>query len=221
MGLLNTLQTVAAPPARLAASDEPGFDLAFELSGGELPADYPAALAAAVLAHLPWAAADPLFGIHRINAPLTDAGYLLSRRSRLQLRVGKSRLADAAALVGQTLEFGATRLSVGRATPRPLTAFPTLGAPLVVNTRADELAFLEDLGMQLELLGVDAGVICGKPAEVAGPTRTLRGFAVVLHELSPADSLRIQKLGLGGARRLGCGLFTHHKIIDVAEAWSD
>lgn len=221
MGLLSTLQTLAASPEHAAGSDEPAFDLSFEVQGSELAADYPAALAAAVLARLPWAADDPLFGIHRINAPLTDAGYLLSRRSRLQLRVGKSRLADASALAGQTLDFGATRLALGRATPRPLTPFPTLGAQQVVNTRADEPAFLEDLELQLELLGVEAGVICGKPAEVAGPTRTLKGFAVVLHELSPADSLRIQRLGLGGARRLGCGLFTHHKIIDVAEAWSD
>lgn len=221
MGLLNTLQAAEAARTRAAAGDETALDLVFELRGRELPADYPAALEAAVMDRLPWAADDPRFGIHPINAPLTEAGYLLSRRSRLQLRVVSSRLVDASALCGQEIEIGSSALSIGRATPRALAPFPTLRAPLVVNTRADETAFLEDIALQLELLGVKAGVLCGKAASVASRSGRLAGFALVLHDLTPAHSLTIQTLGLGGARRLGCGLFIHHKIIDGPDVWSD
>lgn len=220
MGLLNTLQAAEAARARTAA-DEAALDLVFELRGSELPADYPAALEAAVMARLPWAADDPRFGIHPINAPLTESGYVLSRRSRLQLRVASSLLVDAAALCGQEIALGSSVLAIGRATPRPLSPFPTLRAPLVVNTTADEPAFMEDIALQLELLGVKAGVLCGKAASVASRSGPLTGFALVLHDLSPADSLKIQVLGLGGARRLGCGLFIHHKIIDGPDVWSD
>jgi CRISPR-associated protein Cas6 len=215
MSLLTTLQglqSATSPAAREAV------DLSFELGGDVLPADYPARLEAALLAAMPWAAEDPVLGIHPVRAPLTDAGYMLSRRARLTVRVLAVRAPEVEALGGRTLDLGASPLSIGRATTRPVTPFPTLRAPMVVNLFADEQAFLDDIGMQLEVLDIRGEAMCGRPAQVASGQGMLHGFSLVLHGLSAEHSLRLQTIGLGPGRRLGCGLFVHHKIIDGLDA---
>lgn len=217
MSLLAVLRGTRAGDATGAAV----VDLSFDLQGDVLPADYPQDLEAALVAALPWAADEPLLGIHRVRAPLTEAGYVLSRRSRLTVRVPVARQEEAARLAGCALNVGPCRLGVGRVAAKPVTAFPTLRAPLVVNAFADEQAFLDDVGMQLEVLAVRGDAMCGKAAAVASPGGTLRGFALVLHGLSAEDSLRVQAVGLGPGRRLGCGLFVHHKIIDGLDAWPE
>ncbi|PIV74684.1 MAG: hypothetical protein COW56_04530, partial [Rhodocyclales bacterium CG17_big_fil_post_rev_8_21_14_2_50_68_7] len=45
-----------------------------------------------------------------------------------------------------------------------------------------------------------------------GPER-FAGFGLMLHGLSPEDSLRMQSSGLGTNRTLGCGIFIPHKSI--------
>jgi CRISPR-associated protein Cas6 len=224
MSLLGTMQRLGKAGVRpggdaaLAISGMQVFDLSFELEGTVLPHDYPRRIEAALLGALPWAADDPVLGVHRVRAPLTEAGYLLSKRSRLTLRTVESRLQEMAALSGRSLEFGAAEVALGRATAKPVLPFPTLRAQMVVNGLADEQAFMDDIGMQLEVLGVKAEAMCGRPATIPGLAGTLSGFALVVHELRPEHSLRLQAIGLGPARRLGCGLFVHHKIIDGLDA---
>lgn len=216
MSLLVALRGVQREGAAAAV-----VDLSFELHGEVLPVDYPQDLEAALVEALPWAADEPLLGIHRVRAPLTEAGYVLSRRARLTVRVPAARQTETAALAGRKLDSGRGRFGVGRVVARPVTPFPTLRAPLVVNAFADEQAFIDDVGMQLEVLAVRGEAMCGKPASVGSSGGTLRGFALVLHGLSAEDSLRVQALGLGPGRRLGCGLFVHHKIIDGLDAWPE
>ena len=221
MSLLGTLQALEAARTRSGEGEDAVIDYAFELTGSHLPPNYPAALDAAIVGVLPWALKDPFFGIHAIKAPLTEAGYVLSRRSRLQIRAFASRAEDVSGLQGKTLTCGDASVTVGKMVHRPVTAFPTLRAQMVVNALADEQVFMDDVGMQLEVLGIKGGVMCGMPASVQGDSGLLNGFAVVLHELSPAHSLRLQTVGLGGARRLGCGLFVHHKVIEGPDAWPE
>lgn len=220
MSLFGAMQGLRTAQATGTGID-PVVDLCFELSGEVLPHDYPAALERAILDVLPEVADDPVFGIHRIRAPLTQAGYVLSRRARLQLRVASSKVARFESLGGRTIDVGGAALSVGRPVTRPVTAFPTLRAQMVVNRFDDEQAFMDDVGMQLEVLEVKGEAMCGKPAELAGADGILRGFALVMHGLSMADSLRLQVVGLGARRRLGCGLFVHHKVIDSLDAWPE
>lgn len=221
MSLLATLKALEAARQRPDGGDDAVVDFSFEIKGQSLPGDYPAGLEAAILESLPWAGNDPFFGIHPVNAPLTDAGYMLSRRSRLQLRAFASHAGELAELTGQELKFGDARVTIGAVTQRPVKPFATLRAQMVVNSLADEAAFIDDIGMQLEVLAIKGGVICGKAAAVNGQSGQLEGFAVVVHDLSPSHSLRLQTIGLGGARRLGCGLFVHHKIIEGPEAWPE
>ena len=221
MSLLGTLQAMEATRNPSGGIADLAMDFAFEMRGDILPFDYPAQLDLAMHALLPAVDKDPFFAIHAVKAPLTETGYVLSRRSRLQLRALESKSAEIEQLVGKTLHLGDVAIVLGSMTRRPVTPFPTLRSGMVVNLLGDEQAFMDDIGMQLEVLGVKAGAMCGKPHTVMGHQGRIEGYALVLHDLSPAHSVRVQTVGLGGSRRLGCGLFVHHKVIDGPEAWPE
>lgn len=199
-----------------AAVDAPMLDLAFELRGDILPQAYPFALEAALCQALPWFGDEPLAGVHPIRAPATDYGIVLSRRARLVLRLPEARAEAATALCGRSLSIGAATLAIGPASLRPLAPFATLHAWNVASSAADAQGFIDDVAMQLEALAVRAQLICGRPEALAYGVRRVAGYGLALHGLSPADSLRLQQHGLGAARRLGCGIFLHHKIIEGA-----
>lgn len=204
-----------------SAAQAGAVDLSFELTADLLPRDYALALADAVGEVLPGLADDELFGIHPIRGAWTEAGLVLSRRSRLLVRVAKGRDEEVLSLAGRTLRVGEVSLAVGAGTPRPVTAFPTLRSAVVLAPHADEQAFIDEVGLRLAVLGVEGEPICGKAARVITPSGVADGFSLVLHGVSSAHSLRLQTVGLGPHRRLGCGLFVHHKLIQLADASPD
>ena len=95
----------------------------------------------------------------------------------------------------------------------------------MVSRFSDEQAFVDEIGMQLEVLEVKAEMMCGRAVTLrdsaGGGERQVSGFSVVLHDLSIEHSLRLQAMGLGSSRQLGCGLFVHHKIIDGLDAYPE
>ena len=68
----------------------------------------------------------------------------------------------------------------------------------------------------LRALGVDCGFISGRRRTSIAGGREIAGFALALHGLGPADSLRVQSAGIGGERRLGWGIFVPAKAIVAA-----
>jgi CRISPR-associated protein Cas6 len=75
----------------------------------------------------------------------------------------------------------------------------------------DEIAFMRAMDADLQALAVRSQVICGKRQHHAWPAGALTTFSLMLHGLSASDSLRLQELGLGRHRLLGCGIFVPHK----------
>ncbi|MDR2189602.1 MAG: type I-MYXAN CRISPR-associated protein Cas6/Cmx6 [Azonexus sp.] len=203
----------AACAAPVGQPERPMVDLAFALAGDRLPSAYAFPLEAALVDALPWLGEDEACGIHPIRAPLTADGLILSRRSRLILRLPADRADDARRLTGRRLPVGDVALTIGIPSLRPLTPFATLQARNVATAARDEQGFVADIVGQLDRLGARARLICGRAATLDDGARQIRGFGLVLYELSPAHSLLLQARGLGFARRLGCGVFVHHKII--------
>jgi CRISPR-associated protein Cas6 len=214
MSIVSTLATLRRTDARTDAGHAGEFvDLAFALAGESLPKTYAFRLEAALIEALPWFADEPQAGIHPIRGPVTDFGLILSQRARLILRIPAKRVRDAGSLSGQELAIGPAALRVGAATLRPIVPFATLRSWHVATGAADEQGFVDDVAFQLEVLGIKAQMICGKPERLAEGERQVGGFGLALHDLSPAHSLLLQVHGLGACRRLGCGLFVQHKII--------
>ncbi|MCW5635444.1 MAG: type I-MYXAN CRISPR-associated protein Cas6/Cmx6 [Rubrivivax sp.] len=204
----------SAAPAAGAASPGDMLDLAFAVQGDVLPRVHRAALAAALQQVLPWLDEASGVAIHRLNVA-TGGGplALLSGRTRLTLRLPRSRIVDAAPLAGRTLDVAGHALRVGAAQPRELLPFGTLFAHFVAADgeagAGDEAAFLEAVERELDGLGVSARAVCGRHQTLEGGR--LGGYGLMLDRLDRGDSRRMLEHGLGAHRLWGCGVFVPHK----------
>lgn len=187
-------------------------DVTFALNGRSLPADHAYALWREVARVLPWLAAERQAGILPLRAPEHGDDLLLPRRARLVLRVPAALAQQARQLSGQVLDVGGHALEVGDARERPLQPSPTLHAQLVASA-GPEQEFVAGTMKELRALGIGGKLICGKRYALAGSEGRISGFSLVVHELKPHESLRLQYTGLGGERRHGCGIFIPYKVI--------
>ncbi len=203
----------------MSGSHEPDLiaslaDVVFDVQGQTVPRDHAMALQEAVAAKLSWWGGESAAGIHPLKLVAgTDlnAPGLLSRRSRLLLRVPRARLDQTLALSGTELTLGEHRLRIGQGHARELLAHATLYAYHVFSPDGDEVRFMQDTNQELERMGVRFLSVCGKNHRYRLGGRDLSAFSLMLHGLSPADSLRIQERGVGPHRQWGCGLFVPHK----------
>ncbi|MBS1180011.1 MAG: CRISPR-associated protein Cas6, subtype [Proteobacteria bacterium] len=196
----------------LPVLDEPAVDVAFALDGRSLPRDHAQALADALTARLPWLAAHPTAGVHPVKVVPGDGpqGWL-SQRARLLLRVPQSLQPALAVLDGCTLGVAGSTLRLGPPTPHRLLPHGTLYAYFVAAASDDEAAFMRDVQAELDALHIDAHTVCGKRQVRHSDAGVVVGFSLMLHGLGPADSLTVQRVGIGPRRALGCGLFVPHK----------
>jgi CRISPR-associated protein Cas6 len=200
-------------------------DAVFAIECRSLPVDHAWALSAAIQAALPWFADEPQAGLHTVHGAASGAGWVrpegkdarveLSRRTRLMLRLPGRRMADAAALTGRTLDIAGSPMRVGRLAARPLLRIASLFSRSVIfEGAADEPAFLAAAGEGLRALGVEAStMLCGRDVTLATPEGTYRTRSLMLTVATPAQSLQLQRQGLGEARKLGCGVFIPHKDV--------
>lgn len=191
-------------------------DLAFALEGRRLPLDHAQPLLEGIRKHLPWLGTHPGAGIHAIaGAPSGETGgdIVINRRTRLLLRVPRGEAARAEALCGAELSIDGNALRIGAAQIRELLPHATLYAHRVDLEAADEAIFLAAAGAALQKLGIEAGLICGKARKIQAEHGLVQGYSLMIHDVAPEASLRLQDAGLGGHRLLGCGVFIPHKSI--------
>jgi CRISPR-associated protein Cas6 len=214
------------------------IDLAFQIRCPTLPVDHAWALREAIREHLPWftddasddTGADLHPGLHLIHCAESGNGWQrpqdgvihLSRRTPLVLRLAAERVEDARRLSGQVLRFQGYRLELGDAKPRPLERTNTLYARHLAAPSsdtepladADEAAFLawaigELQGRRLAF----KKVLCGRQQRLHRPQGDLFTRSLMVADLTYSDAARLQELGLGPHRTLGCGLFIPHKRV--------
>lgn len=203
-------------------------DVAFQIECRSLPVEHTHALSTAVLEALPWLNDEADAGIHMIHGAESGNGWMrpeatgegggvlyLSRRTRLELRVPKTRLADTRALTGRSLDIAGHSLRVGVGQPRLLSPITTLFCRSVeADPGQDEESFLRTSHAQLQALGIRCGkMLCGRSHSVDLPERRLFTRSLMLADLSVDHSILLQQKGLGPGRKLGCGLFLPHKDI--------
>lgn len=189
-------------------------DVVFDVQGRAVPRDHAAVLHEAIAVHLPWWNQEPGVGIHPLKLVAAADGQslaLLARRTRLLLRVPRERLADTIALSGADLALGPHHIQIGQGHTRELLAHATLYAYHVFSPDGDEVRFMDGIHQELEQLGIRFLSVCGKNHVYRLGGREVSAFSLMLHGLSPKDSLRIQERGLGPHRHWGCGLFVPHK----------
>jgi CRISPR-associated protein Cas6 len=209
----------------VGAQEDEVVDAVFAIECRSLPVDHAYALSEAIRAALPWFAEEPQAGLHTVHGAASGAGWQrpegehallqLSQRTKLVLRLPGRRMADAAALTGRTLDVAGSPMRVGRLSERPLLRIASLFARSVIfESAADESAFVAAATEGLRALGVEVStMLCGRDVTLATPQETYRTRSLMLTVATPAQSLALQRHGLGEARKLGCGVFIPHKDV--------
>jgi CRISPR-associated protein Cas6 len=194
-------------------------DAQFDLAGSELAEDHGQALFDSLTRLAPWLAGSDKSGIHPIHGAASGRGTLvINRRAKLVLRLPLALLDAAKDLCGQSIDLGCGPIRIGDLKIKPLQPFGYLYAPFVDMGTADEERFLELAAAQLEKMGVQAGLIPGKPRKMLVPDGEVVGYSLMLHDVTLANSILIQEQGLGWNRLKGCGLFVPHKSIKEVTA---
>lgn len=194
------------------------IDMVFSLSGRSLRPDYALPLWQSLRVMLPWLSDEPSAGILPIAGASAGDGILyLSHRAHLTLRLPQRRAGDAYALSGLQLDLGGG-VEIGEARLRALVPSPAQYSPCVAIGCAAEEEFLAECATRLDEIGVSCSLVCGRAQARSGEEGEIRGFSLMLHGLTAAHSLRIQQLGLGEARKLGCGIFVPHKTATAVGA---
>jgi CRISPR-associated protein Cas6 len=192
------------------------IEISFDLHGESIPADYPHKLWEALLRIAPALADSDDVGVIPLRGPNNSGELLLPKRAKLALRLPLAMLDAAQAMSGQALQIGAGTLRLGQGKTREIQPYSTLHAHLVAGP-SDEAAFMEMVHAALAALDVSSKLICGRHHSLNTDREVISGFSLVIHDLTPEDSLRVQYTGMGTGRNLGCGIFMPHKVISGLE----
>lgn len=193
-------------------------DIQFELRGVRVPLDHGYALFRALERLLPWLADDALVGagIHPIHGADSGAGELiLNHRTKLVLRLPAERLIDALAIKGETLDVSGNTLLIGAGKVKALPRHTPLYAHRVTTGSVEEAGFTRDIMRLLDELGIETRFICGKRQTISTDGGIVAGYSLMLHGLPIEHAIRVQQVGIGNYRKLGCGIFIPHKSINA------
>lgn len=202
-------------------------DIAFRLDCRCLTVDHTRELHAAIIETLPWFPDEPLAGLHLIYVAGSQNGWMrpeepdeilhLSRRTRLTLRLPFDRVTDARVLCGQQLMIGQHEMKIGEAAEKPLLPASVLFSRHIISDETSETDFLQRMAdeMRSKEIGFKK-LLPGRLLNLRGPGGIIRTRSLMVGDLEPDDSIRLQESGLGTGRHYGCGLFIQHKGIRSA-----
>lgn len=212
-------------------------DLVFNIQCRELPVDHAYALGTALCEAAPVLTSDPRVAIHEIHLAGSQNGWerpdpqlgqklMLSRRTKLHVRAPKELHDEIRqALNGAALDVEGHSLTIGDAKLKPLSKQGTIFARHIVlepGEETDENAFLLRLAKELQAKGIQVKkALCGITQEMQTPEGPLKTRSLLLANLRPEDSVRLQQEGLGSHHHCGCGIFLPHKGIDPVKTAED
>lgn len=201
-------------------------DIIFRIRCKQLAVDHAQALAQAVLNHVPQLSSEPGSGVHTIHVAGSQNGWerpdtedevlILSKRTRLQLRVAHSSADQMIQELNDTeLQVNGDSLVVLQGKVKTFSPTPTLLARHTyfdATTPLDEQTFISRLIEQCsELDFKPSKVLCGKEHLMKTPDGQVCMRSVLLADVPPLASLRLQDNGLGLGRFMGCGILIPHK----------
>jgi CRISPR-associated protein Cas6 len=200
----------------------PSVDLLFPVIGSRLPTDHAYPLYAALSRLVPGLheqqlplALAPITGVYAGNGEI----LLNPQSSVLRLRVAVEHIPQVLCIAGKRVRVLGRRLQIGPPRVRALTPSPSLISHAVtIKHSLDETSFLLAaerkladilISARIELPHVLLGPRQGEPRRLVRRVKDdiVVCFGLVLHDLTTADSIRLQEVGLGGRRRMGCGIF--------------
>ena len=198
-------------------NESPVVDLYFHIQAKEIAVDHGYALYGAI-SHIletrgkdedKWLHTADNVGLLPIRGHYAGKGkLLLGQHAQLGLRLPVGLIPKVLPLAGKRLDVNGDVLRVGVSTTSALIPAPVLYAHIVTTKNGkDEARFDAEIQRQLDALAIK-----GKPAR--GPRRIMTikdkkvvGYSLLVSELTAEESIRLQEQGLGGRRKMGCGVF--------------
>ena len=205
-------------------------DLSYKIDCKQIPTSHAWELSQALYEVLPWLKDEPEAGIHQIHGATSGNGWErppdgelihLSKRTRMSMRVPMSRIGDANALVGKTLDVLGCSVIVGTMTTKPINALATIFSRYtVVQEGMNEDDFLQWVVAELKAREMQPRkLLCGKGHEFDANGEYIQTRSLMIADLDNSSSVALQEMGIGPHRQLGCGIFMPHKGIKaVAES---
>lgn len=196
-----------------AVDDDAVIDIFFELQGRLLPKDHGYALFLALSGLLPWLEHEELAAVHPIHGADTgkDNMLILNKRTKLVIRIPAERQADTMTLSGKSFDIGGSRFVVGAGKVKPLSRYTPLYAHCVTTGSTSEEDFTRDVIRLLDDLNITCRFICGRRQTITNAEGAGDGYSLMLHDLPVEQSILVQQRGMGGNRKIGCGIFIPHK----------
>jgi len=212
------------------------LDILFAIDGKRIPVDHAYALSSALQSAVPWIRETPGLAVHSIHVAGSQNGWqrpghgttidlMISRRTKLVIRTPRILADDLMRdLFGQRLEVGGHPLIVGPGKLRPLSRETTLFARYLAtatdaDSEPDEQTFLAASATELAASGIRVRkALCGKSVALATPQGAIQTRSLMLAGLTQEESIRLQQVGLGPHRLMGCGIFIPHKGIDAVRS---
>ena len=182
-----------------------------QTQGKLIPADHAYSLYSAVSRIVKVVHEEEGIGIHQITGVQTgDRGLLLNRASNLTFRIDSDRISSILPLAGKCLPIESICLQIGIPSVHVLMPAPSLRSRLVtIKGFMEEKTFEKALNRQLDELGISKSAVIdlGKRRTLRIHDKSIVGYEVFLSNLTEEESIRVQEAGLGGRRKLGCGIF--------------
>lgn len=212
------------------------INISFFVKGETIPTDHNYALFSALSKLLPDIHEDSDVGIDRINGNLLDDRRTqITSKSRLFLRLPFSKVpAYCNSFSGKEINIKGEKLVIGSVDKyKPIQHESILYSRIVVYSHIMDLqkfiemtqkeAFENNLvkcefaiktpdgenPFNKKRSIIEEGGVVPRTFEMKG--EKIKGYGIVVRNLSPEESLFLQENGLGGKRHFGCGLFIPYK----------
>lgn len=198
------------------------LDVFFRVVGAQAPADHGYALFGALSRILEteddrWLHGNPHVGLHTIRGVnLGNGRRSVGPDARFGLRLPSDLLPRSLKLAGKSLDLDGCKLRVGVGQARALTPAATLYCRVATTKNGDDHArFDAEVARQAVTLGLSGKVFRTPKALIRDDGRRIVrisgkrvvGHAVMATGLTNEESILLQEHGIGGRRRMGCGVF--------------
>jgi CRISPR-associated protein Cas6 len=196
--------------------DVPHVELSFGVVGKTLPADQGYGLYSSIVHICPEVHNLQRISIQTITGfPDKQGKIYLSDHSRLRIRLPVDQIPIVYRLAGKSLKIGVHSIHLGIPKVFMLNPAPKLKARIVViKGFQDPEPFLEAARRQLQALEITGTLNIPTHATGEVDRKVIKikrysvvGFGLEIADLNEEDSLKLQILGIGGKRKMGCGIF--------------
>lgn len=197
------------------------LDILFPLKGNLLPIDNGYLVYSALSRLCPNIHELSDIGIHPIaGRPNRYKQLKLTQRSKLKIRIPLEQIPLVYQfLVEQTFKIGENQFQIGIPEYKALSSASRLYSRLVIIRRSRKPEdFIKTAQQQLDSLGITGKInlLQKSNGQLQCRQLTLRkkegtfpliGYGVEVTDLSEADSIKLQQQGIGGKRKMMCGVF--------------